>query len=168
MSIMDVRLAVEALDAQLGDPYSSANACSWEQLCRNDEAGERPHEAEAVLKEIGVAKAFVPHEFNGLLLQLDRLGHLLRAVFRRDPALGLGFGVTSLMAAATIWTAGTAEQKERAAELLISGGQIAVAFHELARSALLMSDLFPANAKPDSLGQAVTSFAPKSLPCANS
>ncbi len=132
MSIMDVRLAVEALDAQLGDPYSSANACSWEQLCRNDEAGERPHEAEAVLKEIGVAKAFVPHEFNGLLLQLDRLGHLLRAVFRRDPALGLGFGVTSLMAAATIWTAGTAEQKERAAELLISGGQIAVAFHELA------------------------------------
>ncbi|MCL5048281.1 MAG: acyl-CoA dehydrogenase family protein [Firmicutes bacterium] len=131
MSVIDARLAVEALDARLGDPYSPSNACSWEQLCRNDESGERPHDAEAILKEIGAGEAFVPFELNGSLFQLDHLGSLVRAVFRRDPALGLGFGVTSLMAAATIWTAGTTEQKERAAKLLIDGGQIAVAFHEL-------------------------------------
>ncbi|MEV4441666.1 acyl-CoA dehydrogenase, partial [Streptomyces sp. NPDC049577] len=62
----------------------------------------------------------------------DTLARVLRSVFRRDASLGLGYGVTSFLAAVAVWAAGTPAQRRRTADLLLGGGRLAIAYHELA------------------------------------
>jgi hypothetical protein len=62
---------------------------------------------------------------------MDDLMRRLRQVFRRDSALGLGYGVTSLMAAVNVRGAGDPEQRRKLSAELRSGGRAAVGFHEL-------------------------------------
>jgi alkylation response protein AidB-like acyl-CoA dehydrogenase len=73
---------------------------------------------------------FVPERLGGRWRSTTAMVRAVRPVFRADPALGLGFGVTSLMAAATVWTAGTDAQQRAVAGVLLDGGRVAVAFHE--------------------------------------
>jgi len=54
-----------------------------------------------------------------------------RPIFRRDPSLGLGYGITTLMAALNVWVAGDEEQRADVADRLLRGERIAVGFHEL-------------------------------------
>src|SRR4030095_3393033 len=70
-------------------------------------------------------------------------------VFRRDAALGLGYGVTSLMAAVNVWTAGSARQQEAMGALLLGGGRAAVAFHELGHG----NDLLGNDFRADQMGE---------------
>lgn len=75
----------------------------------------------------------------------------MRALYRRDPALGLGYGASSLIAGVTLWTAGDEQQTEHAARLLLDGRRIAIAFHELAHGNDMAGTELTATAAPDGL-----------------
>ncbi|MET8542861.1 acyl-CoA dehydrogenase [Kitasatospora sp. NPDC004799] len=127
-----VRARVAELEHRFGDPADPANPVGTARLLAADEAGELSGAGEALLDDLGLSAEFVPAELGGRLTRIDTLARTLRPVFRRDVALGLGYGVTSFMAAVNVWTAGSAEQRRKVADLLLGGAKVSVAYHELA------------------------------------
>jgi alkylation response protein AidB-like acyl-CoA dehydrogenase len=120
------------LEKLLGDPFDAANPVGFHQVMVADERAELPRAGEQLLDEWDCNAEFVPDRDGGRWSGVDDLARRLRPVFRRDPALGLGYGVTSFMAMALARTAGDSEQRRKMSAELLSGGKIAVAFHELA------------------------------------
>ena len=86
--------------------------------------------AERLLDDFRLNAEFVPRELGGRLLRLDALARVMRSVFRRDASLGLGYGMSTYMAAAVVWAGGSAGQRRDGAELLLSGGRMACAYPE--------------------------------------
>ncbi|MFD1658314.1 acyl-CoA dehydrogenase [Streptomyces caeni] len=123
---------VAELDRRLGDPTDEGNELSYARLLEADEAGELSEAGERALDELTLGADFVPCAEGGRLERLDTLVRVMRQVFRRDVALGLGYGVTSFMAAVNVWACGDTAQRERLARILTGGGKVSVAYHELA------------------------------------
>ncbi|MFE9095617.1 acyl-CoA dehydrogenase [Streptomyces sp. NPDC007264] len=123
---------VAELDRRLGDPTDESNELSYTRLLEADEAGVLSEAGERALDEFGLGAEFVPPAEGGRMERLDTLVRVMRQVFRRDVALGLGYGMTSFMAAVNVWAAGEAAQRDRVAQILTRGGRISVAYHELA------------------------------------
>jgi alkylation response protein AidB-like acyl-CoA dehydrogenase len=92
---------------------------------------------------------FVPRSLGGRWSGTDALARRLRPVFRRDPALGLGHGVTSLVAAVNVWAAGSTAQRRAVADILLGGERIAAAFHELAHGDDFLHNEFTARITDD-------------------
>ncbi|MEV4942409.1 acyl-CoA dehydrogenase [Streptomyces zaomyceticus] len=120
------------LDALLGDPDDPANPVGRAAVLDADERGEMLAAGEDALQAYGLHAEFVPAGLGGRLTRLDHLVDVMRAVYRRDPCLGLGHGAASFIAAVNIWTAGDDRQRAEAARLLRGGGRLAVGYHELA------------------------------------
>ncbi|MGI5351763.1 acyl-CoA dehydrogenase family protein [Streptomyces sp. CA-250714] len=127
-----VQHRVADLERRFGDPSDPDNPLGITALLAADERGELLAEAEDVLTDFQLNAEFVPREWGGRLERVDTMGRVLRTVFRRDASLGLGYGATSFLAAIAVWAAGTDEQRRRVAELLLGGGRLAIAYHELA------------------------------------
>jgi alkylation response protein AidB-like acyl-CoA dehydrogenase len=127
-----VRARVAELESRLGDAGDPENPFGNAAVLAADERRELIGEAEQMLTEFGLNAEFVPTRLGGRLDRVDALGRVLRGVFRRDASLGLGYGVTSLLAAVGVWAGGSTAQRHWTAELLLRGGRLAVAFHELA------------------------------------
>ncbi|GLH96524.1 acyl-CoA dehydrogenase [Phytohabitans aurantiacus] len=123
---------LSGLESLLGDPRDGDNPVSYAEIVRADERGELLAAGEDALTSWAFNAEFVPPHLGGRLRAADELVRRIRPVFRRDIGLGLGYGVTSLMAAVNVWSAGTGQQQRRAAELLLRGDRLAVAYHELA------------------------------------
>ncbi|GAA2139639.1 acyl-CoA dehydrogenase [Kitasatospora kazusensis] len=123
---------VAEIERVLGDPREATNPVGFARLLEADEAGEMSAEGEKLLDGLGFNAEFVPAALGGRLEQLDTLTRVVRQVFRRDIALGLGYGVTSFMASVNVWASGDQEQQRRLAEILLGGGKVSVAYHELA------------------------------------
>ncbi|GGO88908.1 acyl-CoA dehydrogenase [Wenjunlia tyrosinilytica] len=140
----EVRARVDELESRLGDPRDPENPFGHAAVLAADERAELIAEAEVMLTEFGLNAEFVPRALGGRLDRVDTLGRVLRGVFRRDASLGLGYGATSLLASVSVWAGGTDEQKRRTAELLLGGGRLAVAFHELAHGNDLVRNEFSA------------------------
>ncbi|MEU3255992.1 acyl-CoA dehydrogenase [Streptomyces sp. NPDC006997] len=119
---------LEKLFADAGDP---ANPVGRVAVLAADGRGEMLQAGEELLTAYGLNAHFVPTELGGRLSRLDELVRVLRAVYRRDPCLGLGYGAGSFMAAVNVWTAGSARQRALLARQLLSGGRAACAYHEL-------------------------------------
>jgi alkylation response protein AidB-like acyl-CoA dehydrogenase len=120
-----------ALETEFGDPFDRDNALGFAAILEADERGEMLAAGEAALDRHGLNAEFVPTELGGRLSAVDGLVRALRPVMRRDATLGLGYGLTSFMAAVNVWTAGSDEQREHVARTLLSGAKVAVAYHEL-------------------------------------
>ncbi|MFH8494306.1 acyl-CoA dehydrogenase [Streptomyces coeruleorubidus] len=144
-----VAARVGELEKRLGDPTSEDNDLSYTRLLRADEAGELSTAGERVLDDVVLNADFVPREHGGSLERIDSLVRVMRQVFRRDVALGLGYGVTSFMAGVNVWTAGSAEQRERLARILLGGGKVSVAYHELAHGNDFVRNEFEARPAPE-------------------
>jgi alkylation response protein AidB-like acyl-CoA dehydrogenase len=127
-----VRARVAALERLLGDPHDPGNPFGDTALLAADERAELIPEAESALERFGLNHEFVPRHLGGRLDRVDELARVLRPVFRRDPSLGLGYGVTSFLAAIAVWAAGSEQQQRWTADLLLGGGRLAIAYHELA------------------------------------
>jgi alkylation response protein AidB-like acyl-CoA dehydrogenase len=120
-----------ALERLLGDPFDAANPAGYAAVLAADDAGTVPVHATAVLDEWGAGAEFVPVSLGGRFGSVDELVRRLRPVFRRDAGLGLGYGLTSLMAALPVYSAGSEAQRDRLARLLLRGRPVSIAFHEL-------------------------------------
>jgi alkylation response protein AidB-like acyl-CoA dehydrogenase len=139
------RTRAEDLDRLLGDPADEANPVGYARLLESDETGEPSEAGEKLLDSFGLNAEFVPTRLGGRLDGIDTLARVLRQVFRRDVGLGLGYGVTSFMAAVNGWTAGSEQQQRRLAGILLGGGKVSVAYHELAHGNDLLRNEFRAD-----------------------
>ncbi|MCX4692905.1 acyl-CoA dehydrogenase [Streptomyces sp. NBC_01408] len=120
------------LERLLGDPFDRSNPVGFTTLLEADERDAMPEAFEALLDSYGFDAEFVPTALGGRLSRLDDLVAALRALYRRDPSVGLGYGMSSFIAAVNVWLAGDDRQQKSAAELLLGGHRLAVAYHELA------------------------------------
>ncbi|MEO3743397.1 acyl-CoA dehydrogenase family protein [Plantactinospora sp. B5E13] len=119
------------LELLLGDPTQTANPLGYAALVAADERGELSTAGERALHDHGLNAEFVPAALGGRLVGADHLMRRLRAVFRRDSALAIGYGLTSLIASVPVWTSGRPAQRARLAELLLAGGRAAACYTEL-------------------------------------
>ncbi|MFF8732702.1 acyl-CoA dehydrogenase [Streptomyces sp. NPDC015171] len=122
---------LDRLETLLGDPYDPANPLGSAAVLEADERGELPADGESALAAYGLGAEFAPAALGGRFERSDRFALLMRAIFRRDCALGIGHGVTSFIAGLPIWSDGSAGQQQRAADLLCAGGRIVAAYTEL-------------------------------------
>ncbi|GAB2626353.1 acyl-CoA dehydrogenase [Streptomyces capparidis] len=143
-----------ALETLLGDPADPANPLGHEALLAADARAEPPGDGERLLDRFALNAEFVPAHLGGRLDSVEGLARVLRPLFRRDAALGLGYGVTTFLAAVTSWLAGSPEQQRRTAGLLLGGGRMAVAHLALAHGNDFARDEF--RAVPDGRGLRVS------------
>ncbi|MFE5096961.1 acyl-CoA dehydrogenase family protein [Streptomyces sp. NPDC056638] len=141
----------DALERLLGDPADPSNPVGTRAVLDADERGEMLEAGERALHSYGLNAEFVPPEYGGRLTRADHLVEVMRTVYRRDPVLGLGYGASSFIAGVNVWTAGSPGQAARVAELLLAGGRVAVAFHELAHGNDMAGTEFTAAADGEDL-----------------
>ncbi|MFF4044708.1 acyl-CoA dehydrogenase [Streptomyces sp. NPDC001816] len=141
-------LRAARLEAVLGDPFDPANPHGHLALLRADEARETPEATEALLAEAGMAAEFVPRDLGGRLAGLEELARVLRPLFRRDLALGYGFGITSLFAASSVWTAGDEDQRRSLADVLLGGGRVTIVHREVAHANAILRNEMGADRRP--------------------
>ncbi|WP_269853366.1 acyl-CoA dehydrogenase [Streptomyces sp. RPT161] len=127
-----VRRRIAEVENALGDPDDAENPVGFAALLAADERFELSAEAERRLDAVGFGAEFVPVALGGRLARADVLARVLRPVFRRDVALGFGYGITSLFAASAVWAAGSPEQRARLAALMCGGGRTGIVHHSLA------------------------------------
>ncbi|MFE0350360.1 acyl-CoA dehydrogenase [Streptomyces griseoluteus] len=127
-----VRRRITEVENAFGDPDDAANSVGFAALLAADEREELSAEAERRLDAIGFGAEFVPVGLGGRLARADVLARVLRPVFRRDVALGFGYGITSLFAASAVWAGGSTGQRERLADLMRAGGRTGIVHHSLA------------------------------------
>lgn len=125
-----VRERTARLEHELGDLDDPGNPLGADHILAADGRQQLLPVGERVLDTFGLNAEFVPRELGGRLDRLDVLARILRAVFRRDASLGLGYGMTSYLAAAVVWAGGSGQQRRRTADLLLSGGRMACAYPE--------------------------------------
>ncbi|MDF9815619.1 alkylation response protein AidB-like acyl-CoA dehydrogenase [Streptomyces sp. SPB162] len=145
-----VQARVAELEQLLGDPRDPDNPFGHDALLAADDRSELLPSAEDALTGFGLNHEFVPEDLGGRLARVDTLARVLRPVFRRDASLALGYGVTSFLAAVAVWAAGTPEQRRWTADLLLGGGRLAIAYHELAHGNDFVRNEF--TALPDGAG----------------
>ncbi|WP_329282409.1 acyl-CoA dehydrogenase [Streptomyces sp. NBC_01451] len=141
----------DELEQLLGSLSDPANPTGTAAILAADEQAEMLAAGESLLHSYGLNAEFVPPALGGRLARADHLAEVMRALYRRDPALGLGYGASSLIAGVTLWTAGDEQQTEHAARLLLDGRRIAIAFHELAHGNDMAGTELTATAAPDGL-----------------
>jgi alkylation response protein AidB-like acyl-CoA dehydrogenase len=122
----------DELESLFGDPAEPGNPVGFAAILEADERAEMLTAGEDLLAEFGLNAEFVPPESGGRLSRVDHLVEVMRSVYRRDPALGLGYGASSFISGVNVWTAGSAGQTAHVAGMLLDGRRVAVAFHELA------------------------------------
>ena len=119
------------LEDLFGDPLDTGNPLGHRAFVEADERGELLPAGRKALERFRLNAHFVPERLGGRLGRADDLARLLRPIFRRDAALGLGHGAINLIAAAPVWTAGHPEQQRRLADVLLANGQACGAYTEL-------------------------------------
>jgi alkylation response protein AidB-like acyl-CoA dehydrogenase len=134
MTTIEATTGPDALEALFGDPTEDGplgNAA----ILASDERGELLAAGERALHEYGFNAEFVPEALGGRFRTAEGLVQTARAVFRRDSALGIGYGVTSLIAAVPVWTSGRPHEQERLARLLLAGRRASACYTELPHGA---------------------------------
>jgi alkylation response protein AidB-like acyl-CoA dehydrogenase len=119
----------------LGDAWDDDNPVGYRAALAADEAGTPFNAGEQHLRDAGLHAHFVPAALGGALVSADAFARTMRDVFRRDAALGVGYGVTSFIAAMPVWTSGDLVQQQVMADLLLGGGRAAAGFTEWAHGA---------------------------------
>ncbi|WP_329391779.1 acyl-CoA dehydrogenase (plasmid) [Streptomyces sp. NBC_01351] len=136
------------LEALLGDPHDPANRHGIAALAGADARRLPPAATEELLASAGLGAEFVPAGDGGRLTRADLLAQVLRPVFRRDVALGFGYGITSLFASAPVWAEGTPQQRAELAGVLLGGGRASIVHHEMAHANGILRDEFTAEPGP--------------------
>ncbi len=121
--------AAAALEQYLGDPTDARNPFSFAHAVELDEREAYPEQACALLDAWRLPEHYVPVESGGKLDSYEQLLSLLRTVARRDLTVVVAHAKTFLGAAA-VWAEGTQQQREKLAQIIKDGRQVALAYHE--------------------------------------
>ncbi|MEU6867582.1 acyl-CoA dehydrogenase [Streptomyces sp. NPDC046876] len=125
---------VARLEALLGDPADPANPVGHDALLAADRRAVPSADGEALLDGFGMNREYVPTSLGGRFDSAETLLRLMRPVFRRDVALGAGYGMTSFMAANDVWMHGSRAQRDWLAGRMLAGSRAAIAQHETAHT----------------------------------
>lgn len=131
-TILPVCSGVAELEKAFGDPWGAGNPVGNAAILAADERAEMFAAGEELLDDYGLGAEFVPPQLGGRFDRLDRMIGVMRAVFRRDPCLGLGYGASSFISSVNVWSAGNAGQQADLAAVLLNKGRVASVYHELA------------------------------------
>ncbi|MDG4860559.1 acyl-CoA dehydrogenase, partial [Streptomyces sp. T-3] len=115
-------------------------------------------EAEGMLDSFGMNREFVPRALGGRFDSPETLLRVVRPVFRRDVGLGMGYGMTTFMAASDVWMRGDERQRAWMAQLVLNGSKAAIAQHETAHTNDFVRS--QVRARPSGDGLAVTGAKP--------
>jgi alkylation response protein AidB-like acyl-CoA dehydrogenase len=126
---------IAELETAWGDPADRDNPFGHHAVVAADERDDLLAEGERLLDTHRLNAEFVPRALGGELVQADRLMQVMRSVFRRDATLGIGYGITSFIAAVPVWTSGSDEQRAWLAEVLLANRRAAAGYTELAHGA---------------------------------
>jgi alkylation response protein AidB-like acyl-CoA dehydrogenase len=140
---------IAELERRFGDPWDQTNPVGHAATVDADERGEVTSAGEQILDGFGLNHELVPVALGGRFRRLDDLIELMRVVFRRDAALGLGYSGSSLIAGVNVWAAGDEAQRNAAAGILLGNGRMAAAYHELAHGNDLNAAEMAARRHPD-------------------
>ncbi|MFD3471852.1 acyl-CoA dehydrogenase [Streptomyces sp. NPDC058682] len=119
------------LESLLGDPTAEDNPLGFAAFVAADERGDLLATGERALDSFGLGAEFVPRALGGRLGRADRLARVLRPLFRRDVALGLGHGASNLVGSVNVWSASSPEQRRWLADVLLRNGRIAAAYTDM-------------------------------------
>ncbi|UMP06810.1 acyl-CoA dehydrogenase family protein [Amycolatopsis sp. EV170708-02-1] len=116
------------LEKEFGDPYLPGNPLGYNAIIEADERGEVFEAGEELLDSLSVNAEFVPQWLGGRLGSADEFIRRLRPVFRRDAALGIGYGVPTLLASLNVWLAADNDRQQDAlAEKILGGSKVCLA-----------------------------------------
>ncbi|MET7350963.1 acyl-CoA dehydrogenase [Streptomyces mirabilis] len=124
--------SIDRLEALFGDAGAADNPVGRDAVLAADAQGSMLSAGEDLLDAFQLNAHFVPQALGGRFTGPEELIEVMRAVYRRDPCLGLGYGMGSFMAAVNVWTSGNTEQRTWLADHLLAGGRVACGYHELA------------------------------------
>lgn len=141
---------VEHLEQSLADPARDDAAISYARSLHLDATEEFAGAEYRALNSLAVNRYFVPAHLGGGLRDLDEMVLVMRSVFRRDPAVALGYGMTSFMAALPVWHSGSEAVQQRLAAILLEGEPVSVAFHEKTHGNDVLANEFRAKPQSDS------------------
>jgi len=141
--------AVARFEAALGPAADPGNPAGRAAVLAADAAGHCAPGAIAAVRRAGLGAELVPTALGGRFADIPTLAAVLRSLYRRDPALGLGRALAGTMASISVWTAGSEAQRRRVAEVLLAGDTIACAYHELAHGSDLRGNELLARADGD-------------------
>ncbi|WP_181024651.1 acyl-CoA dehydrogenase [Rathayibacter rathayi] len=147
-----IHRSIEELEELFGDPFDVTGEFSYGRILAADSERQLVSWAEDVLQRWGFSAELVPTRLGGRWSSTEDMVRHLSPVFRRDPALGLGHGVTTLMAACNVWVGGGNRAQRRFADALLRGDRVAVAFHELAHGNDLLGNELAAERLDDGGG----------------
>lgn len=119
----------EELERYLGDPHDGRNAFSFAQAVALDEEEAYPERACALLDEWGLPAYYVPEQCGGRLRSYEEFVSLLRVVARRNLSIIVAHA-KSYLGAVNVWAGGSQPQRKKLAEIVMSGKQVALAYHE--------------------------------------
>lgn len=153
-----VQERIAALEHALGDIDDPGNPLGAQQFLAADARRRMLPAAERLLDDACVNAEFVPVALGGRYDRLDALARVLRAVFRRDAALGLGYGLASHLAAVVVWADGSSAQRRATADLLLGGGRLACAYPEPVQANAFLANRL--TARPDGDGYLLSGVKP--------
>lgn len=99
------------------------------RLLREDEGEVFPQETFDLLNAAGMHRFYVPREWGGSWERTEDLIRVLRVISARDLTLAIGHAKTFL-GAAPVWVAGSTEQRQRMASLVLEGLPISLGLTE--------------------------------------
>ncbi|QXX95813.1 acyl-CoA dehydrogenase [Serratia marcescens] len=124
MTIAEIMLQLRQLQATAPCLHPSA-------ILALDESASLNTAAEAALDAIGIPALLATDDNGQPTTAMPELMALLRTLCESDLALGLGYILTTFMAVANVWVAGSDEHKALCNTMLAAGKKISVAYHEL-------------------------------------
>jgi alkylation response protein AidB-like acyl-CoA dehydrogenase len=122
-----VRARVRELEDGLGDPWHPDNPIGLGAVLAADDAGVLSPAGVRRFQSLGMPAELVPTSLGGRMDGVDLLGLMMRAFFRRDPALAFSHGFTPFMGAQMVWLNGDVRQRARMANVILRGGTVGVA-----------------------------------------
>jgi len=128
----------EEFERYLGDPHDGRNAFSFAQAVALDEVDAYPERACALLDEWGLPKYYVPEQCGGRLRSYEELVSLLRVVARRNLSIIVAHA-KSFLGSVNVWAGGSQQQRNKLAEIVMGGKQVALAYHEKAHGGDFMA-----------------------------
>ncbi len=144
-TVQDLESAFQQLESHLPEGNWKASVLA------SDENEDGWLDGEAMLDRMGFSYSLVPPSFGGHWGQMDQLMDLYRALYRRDPCLGLGYAGSTFIACCNIWATGSQEQQQQVSDLLKANKKLACSYYETNHGNDLASVEFRADSDGESL-----------------